>query len=235
MFRSLAALLGALVVAGSSVAGAAGIRGEYIEARTADVYTGPCFSNAEILIYGNQAVVAWKVTEGSYDGVDLAGLSVAAAVRGTTTFSEDKPAEARSVLIVDEKANDEQRKALVAMAKELAGERLSNVIEVRISRINMKIESHSAADTADSAHGQHAMPHAPRASFWAPGLAHILTRPLNDGDHACGNEVVAYPPLSKGTDVLPAYTLGHEFKGQGLNANWDDPNCRSSFVGHFAL
>ena len=47
------------------VAGAAGIRGEYIEARTADVFTGPCFSNAEVFIYGNQAVMAWKVTEGS--------------------------------------------------------------------------------------------------------------------------------------------------------------------------
>lgn len=235
MFRSLAALLGALLVAGSSVAGAAGIRGEYIEARTADVYTGPCFSNAEILIYGNQAVLAWKVTEGSYKGVDLSGLSVAAAIRGTTTFSEDKPAEARSVLIVDEKANDKQRKALVAMAKELAGERLSNVMDVRVSRINFKIESHSAADTVEAAHAHHTMPHAPRASFWAPGLAQIVTRPLDDRDHLCGNEVVAYPTLSKGTDVLPAFTLGHEFKGTGLNASWDDPNCRSSFVGRFAL
>ena len=35
--------------------------------------------------------MAWKVTEGSYQGVDLAGLSVAAAVKGSTTFSEDKP------------------------------------------------------------------------------------------------------------------------------------------------
>lgn len=235
MLRSLAALLGALVVAGSSVAGAAGIRGEYIEARTADVYTGPCFSNAEVLIYGNQAVVAWKVTEGSFNGVDLSGLSIAAAVRGTTTFSEDKPAEARSVLIVDEKANDKQRKALVAMAKELGGERLAHVVDVKTSRISFKIEAHSVADTAVGVHSQHAMPHAPRASFWAPGLAQILTRPLDDRDHLCGNEVVAYPPLSKGTEVLPAYTLGHEFKGKGLNSSWDDPNCRSSFVGRFAL
>ena len=79
------------------------------------------------------------------------------------------------------------------------------------------------------------MPHAPRASLWVPGLAQIVTRPLDDNDHFCGNEVVAYPPLSKGTSVLPAYTLGHQFKGNGLNASWDDPNCRSSFVGHFAL
>ena len=88
-----------------AIAGAAGIRGDYVEARTADVFTGPCFSNAEIFIYGNQAVMAWKVTEGSFDGVDLSGLSVAAAVQGTTTFSEDEPEQARAVLIVDEKAD----------------------------------------------------------------------------------------------------------------------------------
>ena len=78
------------------------------------------------------------------------------------------------------------------------------------------------------------MPHAPRASFWAAGLAQIVTRPLDENDHFCGNEVVAYPPLSQGVKALPAYTLGHEFKGEGLDTRWNDPNCRSSFVGHFA-
>src|SRR5947199_7622511 len=112
MRSSFAALCGALVLFGSSAAGAAGIKGEYLEARTADVFTGPCFSNAEVFIYGNQAVMAWKVTEGSYRGIDLGGLSVAAAVRGTTTFSQDKPEQALAVLIVDDKANPAQREAL---------------------------------------------------------------------------------------------------------------------------
>ncbi len=90
---------------GASLASAAGIRGDYVEARTADVFTGPCFSNAEVFIYGNHAVMAWKVTEGSWKGVDLRGLCVAAAVNGTTTFSEDQPEKATAVLIVDSKAN----------------------------------------------------------------------------------------------------------------------------------
>jgi len=234
MSKLMAALCGVLVLAGSGVAGAAGIRGDYVEARTADVFTGPCFSNAEVFIYGHQAVMAWKVTEGSWDGVDLSGLGVAAAVRGTTTFSEDQPEGARAVLIVDEKATARQREALVALAKALGGARLTHVVSVKTSRLSLMIEEHATAD-AGTPHGAHAMPQAPRASFWAPGLAEILTRPLDDGDHFCGNEVVAYEPLSKGTRVLPAYTLGHQFKGQGLNTNWNDPNCRSSFVGHFAL
>jgi hypothetical protein len=235
MRKSVSALCGALVLFASGVATAAGIQGEYVEARTADIYTGPCFSNAEVLIYGDQAVMAWKVTEGSFQGVDLSGLTIAAAVRGTTTFSEDKPELARAVLIVDEKADSQQRGALIAMAKTLGGKRLENVAEIKTARLSLKIENHKMTAAADPSHASHGMPHAPRASFWAAGLAQIVTRPLDDRDHFCGNEEVAYTPLSKGVEALPAYTLGHQFKGTGLGARWDDPNCRSSFVGRFSL
>jgi hypothetical protein len=234
MVKSLATLCGALVLWGASVAGAAEIRGDYIEARNADVYTGPCFSNAEVLIYGDQAILAWKVTDGSFDGVDLSGLGVAAAIKGTTTFSEDRPGEARSVLIVDQKATPRQREALVALAKALAGDRLAHVEAVKTSLISMMIEEHARDDSTSSRQAEHRMPHAPYASFWAPGMAEIATRPLDEGDHFCGNEVVAYAPLSKGVDVLPAYTLGHQYRGKELHVTWDDPNCRSSFVGHFS-
>ncbi len=212
------------------------IRGDYIESRTADIYTGPCFSNAEVFITGNQAVLAWKVREGSFKGVDLAGLTVAAAIRGTTTFSEDKPEEAKSVLIVDRRADKAQREALIELAKTLAGERLNHVVAVKSALIAMTVEeeSHEGSAEQDMKAHLHATPKAPHASFWAAGLAEILTRPLDERDHFCGNETVAYQPLSRGVDVLPAYTMGASFKGEGLNVNWNDHNSRGSFVGTFA-
>ena len=79
MFTAIATLCGTLALAAGP---STQIRGDYVEARNADVYTGPCFSNAEVFITGNRAVMAWKVTEGTYQGQDLQGLSVAAAVRG---------------------------------------------------------------------------------------------------------------------------------------------------------
>lgn len=234
MRNSLAAWLGALVLLATGVAQAAGIQGEYVEARTADVFTGPCISNSEVFTTGNQAVLAWKVSRGAWEGTDLSGLCVAAAIKGTTTFSEDDPAKAEAVVIVDQKATPRQREALVAMACELGGARLRNVAAVKTAKMSLKIEANhaSAADEPSHAHG---MPHAPRASFWAAGLAHIITRPLDDGDHFCGNEVIAYQPLSQGIKALPAYTLGHEFKGEELDTRWNDPHCRSSFVGTFSL
>jgi len=232
MFKTWAATCGALILA-VGTADAAGLRGEYVEARTNDVFTGPCFSNAEVYITGHQAVVAWKVTEGSYQGVDLAGLSVAAAVLGTSTFDADRADGARSVLIVDQAANPRQREALIALAKSLGGDRLKNVVEVRTSVISMMVEH--GADAATPEHGLHQMPKAARASFWAPGLAEIRTRPLDEDDHKCGNEELAFSPLSKGVDVKPAYTLNNSFRGQGLGTRWDDPNARSSMVGSFSL
>lgn len=229
-----AAACAALMIAVSTTARADGIQGDYVEARTADVFTGPCFSNAEIFIYGKQAVMAWKVRQGSWNGVDLSGLCVAAAVKANTTFSEDAPDRAESVLIVDRKATAAQRAALIDLAKNLGGDRLSKIAAVKTVHMSLKVEDHGESASAAAAHPAHAMPQAPPATFWASGLAQIVTRPLDDRDHVCGNEVVAYSPLSKGVTATPAYTLAHQFQGDALNNRWDDPNCRSSFVGRFA-
>jgi Protein of unknown function (DUF1326) len=234
MRTTLSALFGTLLTLATTIASAAGIQGDYIEARTADVFTGPCISNSEVFITGNQAVMAWKVNQGTWKGTDLSGLCVAAAVRGTTTFSEDQPDRAACVLIVDEKATASQRDALVKMAQELGGARLKHVLAVKTARMSLKLENHATSE-AEVSHAAHSMPQSPRASFWAAGLAQIVTRPLDENDHFCGNEVIAYPPLSRGVKAAPAYTLGHEFKGQELDTRWNDPNCRSSFVGRFSL
>ncbi|HWE39535.1 MAG TPA: DUF1326 domain-containing protein [Isosphaeraceae bacterium] len=234
MTRTLAALCGLLTLAAPALAGTPRIQGDYIEARNADIYTGPCFSNAELFIRGNQALLAWKVREGKWDGVDVAGLCVAAAVQADSTFSVDLPEKARAILIVDRRANPEQRKALIALARQLGGARLDHVVAVRTSTMALTVEDHEPATSAEhSAHDD--MPTTPMSLFWAPGLAEIRTRSLDHGDHFCGNESVAYEPLSKGVDVQPAYTLGHSFRGEGLDSRWSDPNCRSSFVGRFAL
>lgn len=227
------ALCAAILTLCPALAQAVEVQGDYVEARNADVFTGPCFSNAEILIVGKQAVMAWRVNQGTWKGVDVAGLCVAAAVQADTTFTKDDPAKSRAVLIVDSRADEPQRAALLDMARTLGGARLANrPVAVVSTRMQMKLETPHGS--SEAAHAGHSMPQTPRASFWAAGVAQIVTRPLDERDHFCGNEVVEYPPLSTAVEAKPAYTLNHEFKGEGLDTRWDDPNCRSSFVGHFA-
>jgi len=43
----------------------ADIHGQYVEARTADIYTGPCFANSEVELTGNLAVLGWKIEKGA--------------------------------------------------------------------------------------------------------------------------------------------------------------------------
>src|SRR5260221_9868523 len=100
------------------------IRGEYIEARKADVYTGPCFANSESGLVGELAVFGWKVDKGSWQGVSLDGLSVVAAVKANSTLGDvyRTAYPVKSILTVDDKATLDQRAALRSFARKMGGD-----------------------------------------------------------------------------------------------------------------
>ena len=62
--------------------GKGSVTGAYVEARTAEVFTGGCIMNSEAETMGKQAVLAWKVDRGSFNGIAIDGLSVVAALSG---------------------------------------------------------------------------------------------------------------------------------------------------------
>src|SRR6185436_21058300 len=87
-------------------AAADSITGTYLESRTCQVYTGPCFANAETALAGREAVMAWNIESGKKDNVDLAGLSVVMVVRGNDTLAYkgvEDPSELKLAVIVDSK------------------------------------------------------------------------------------------------------------------------------------
>src|SRR5947208_10416045 len=103
----VAALIG--VAAAPLLAGGKGtISGAYVEARTAEVFTGGCVMNSEAETVGKQAVLAWKVDRGSFNGVSIDGLSVVAAVVGDRNLGIHEigggKATTRSVVFVDARA-----------------------------------------------------------------------------------------------------------------------------------
>ena len=71
------AALASLAVSPLMAAGKGTLSGVYVEARTAEVFTGGCIMNSEAETMGKQAVLAWKVDRGTFNGVTLDGLSVA--------------------------------------------------------------------------------------------------------------------------------------------------------------
>jgi len=216
-----AAAVGLLLAVSLAVPAKAGIQGDYIEVRGADVYTGPCFANSEMNLEGKQAILAWKVTSGSWEGVPLDGLAVVAVVRANATLGDrfEDPYPAKAILIVDANANTQQRAALVQFARSMAGRLTENVVRVEASPIRL----------SENEGGQHGS-----ASLAAGNLASIRTRGLCSGDHICGNEEVFYPPLTPVAHAMPAYTLQDSFQGQGLGVVWDRADARSAFVGTFS-
>src|SRR6185503_6041797 len=99
------------------------VNGEYLEVRSCDVYTGPCFANSEMGLSGKEGVLVWSVRDGNWNGVPLNGLSVIAVVRVNDTLGNVKyqPRQGKAVLIVDAKANAAQKTALTQFARSMAG------------------------------------------------------------------------------------------------------------------
>jgi hypothetical protein len=224
MLKLLGAAAGVCAVAG--IAYAAGlpdqrIRGNYIEARTADVYTGACFANSEVGQVGKHAVFGWNISSGRWQGVDLAGLSVLGVVQASHTLGDvhHSAYPVKSVLIVDSRAGALQRLALQNFAKTMAGDLLQEVLRVDYQPIKFHIKGHSI--------------HSRAVSLTAGAEAVIETRALEGSDGICHNEDVWYPPLVKVSHAMPAYALAHSFQGAGLGATWQNPFKRSAFVGTF--
>ncbi|HWR14268.1 MAG TPA: DUF1326 domain-containing protein [Terriglobales bacterium] len=198
------------------------ISGDYIETRTADVYTGACFANGEVNLMGNEAIMGWRVTNGSWDGVKLDGLSAVAVVRAKATLGDPyaNPYPAKSVLVIDDQASPQQRAALINFVHHMTGKLTDDVERVVDAPVDLSVAQ---------SHDRHG-----KALLRAGNFVTVQTRPLNGNDHICGNEETYYPPLTKTTHAMPVVAMKDEYQGPGLNANWSNSGKRSAFVGTFA-
>ncbi len=223
-----AVALAAVCFAAASVSFASGttgksINGNYIEARTADVYTGPCFANGEAEQVGREAVFGWQIAKGDWRGVDLSGLSVVGVVRTEHTIglSSEPVNPGKAVLIVDQNANPEQRLALMSFARQMSGDLLKDVVKVDYAPIQLSFDNGNM--------------HSGGARLTAGSLAEIRTRAMSAADHICGNEEIWYQPLTTLNHVMPAYTLENSYTGDALGETWHNRYKRSGFIGTFQL
>jgi hypothetical protein len=210
-----------LTLACGSMALAAGISGDYLETRNAEVYTGYCVANSEVGLVGNQAIMAWHIREGSWKGVQLDGLSIVGVTRASATLGDPfaNPYPAKAVLIVDARANSEQRTALQEFAQSMAQDLLKDVVKIEVAPIRMEIgegEKHGCA------------------TLEAGNLARIETRHIGGKDHLCGNEALYYQPLTSLSHAMPVFALDDEFHGNGLGVSWRINNKSTAFVGTFS-
>ena len=211
----VAALVGLAV--SPMVAGSKTVTGEYVEARTAEVFTGGCIMSSEAETIGKQAVLAWKVDHGTFNGVSLDGLSVVAAVAGDRNLGIQEigggRANVRSAVFVDQRANGAQQLALVAMATELSKGTVGNIVQVTQTPIQFADQGQVVQVSTNQV---------------ALAVNKVMTH-----DPTCGAQqwFHAFVPSAQATMGV---TEQNAFTGTALGTKWSDPNKRSGFVGTFA-
>ena len=197
------------------------ISGKYMEARTCQVYTGPCFANAEVNLTGKDALMAWNIEDGKHAGVNLAGLSVVMVVAASDTFAFEgvnDPKSMKSAILVDDKATGEQKEALIAFAKEHAVKAGKNVVRVDSAPISMSLDTGSLT-----------------GKLQAGKSVKLVTRKAKKGDCICMNEIEYYPPLTQVTNFAAGVATEGEFTGKGLGTTWSVPQSRSAYMGTFTF
>jgi hypothetical protein len=214
-------LTAALVLAlGAASANASEITGRYVEARTCDVWTGPCFANADNNLCGKNAVLAWQIEKGSLGGVTLDGLGVVAVLSASNTLGLEQSGPATTALIVDRRATDAQRDALVQFVRRQGGTLLQNVVAVERADVSLTVCECKNESCAEVKAGQ----------------ATVKTRCIDaDHDKACGNETAFYPPLTRGVRARPAAATEAGYRGRSLPNTWREFDRRGAYVGTFQV
>jgi hypothetical protein len=194
------------------------VTGEYVEARTAEVFAGGCIMNSEAETMGRQALMAWRITSGVYDGVTLDGLTVAAAVAGDRNLGMremggEEPTAVKAIITVDPRANAPQRDALVKLVRELSKGLITHVVRVDVAPVRFATSQNYVEVSV-------------------PDTMMLTVNKEMKHDPSCG-AMQWFKPFTTLADATMGVAEEHSFDGNGLNTKWSAPNKRSAFFGTF--
>ena len=198
----------------SSKAESVSLRGDYVEVRTASVFAGACHYNGEVVTTGRDALMAWKVTSGTWQGVDLSGVRVMAIVSADANLGESNAAR-QSEIIIDSSASRTQALAVTNALKEKYAESLGKIVEVRTAPIAFERNGRTYAVVSNEATiNVEAMPN----------------------DLCCKMpNLVWYAPLVGLENRKVGYTSKALYSGKVVGEPWSRSGENSAFYGTFSL
>ena len=216
--RKVLFMLTIVVLAGSafvfsSQAENVSVRGDYVEVRTASVFAGACHYNGEVVTTGREAMMAWNVTSGKWQGVDLTGVRVMAIVSSDANLGE-KNAARKSEVVIDSPSRS-QSLAILNAIKEKYSASLGDIVKVRNAPIKFVREGKTYAVAADDATiAVEAMPN----------------------DLCCKMpNLVWYTPLVGLENRKVGYTTNAIYSGNTVGEQWSRAGENSAFYGSFSF
>jgi hypothetical protein len=191
------------------------ITGDYVEARSASVFTGACHFNGEVVTTGRDAIVAWNIKQGTFDQVDLAGVRAVAVVSSDQNLSE-RDAVRKTELVIDESASQQQAEALVAMLNAKSSASIGSIVAVKRAPIRISQENGRSIVTAGD-------------------IAKLDIQAMPDGECCKQPNNVWYTPLVTLSDQKVGYTTAASYVGGAAGAAWERGDENSAFYGKFTL
>ena len=178
------------------------------------MFAGACHYNGEVVTTGRDAMMAWNVTSGKWQGVDLSGVRALAIVTSDANLSENNAARSAEI-IIDSGASQTQSQALLDALKVKYAATLGNVVTVRSAPIKFDHKGRTYAVAADDATiNVEAMPN----------------------DLCCKMpNLVWYSPLVGLENRKVGYTVNATYSGKALANPWSRSGENSAFYGSFSL
>lgn len=209
-----AALL-VLGLAGRPALAAPAVSGDYVEARSCNVYVGACHAQGEFTTAGRQAILAWKVREGTVDGIRLDGLTAVALVTADRNLGAPG-AQRKAVLYVDASATADQRAALAKLLKDRAGDSLGDLLAVKEAKI--------AFDQTSDA-----------VQVNAAGVATLKAKKEAAKLCCIQKYEVWYQPFFPIADGKIGYSVLNEYKDATLQTAWSGSDQNNTYFGSFSF
>jgi hypothetical protein len=191
------------------------IVGDYVEARTASVFAGACHYNGELVTTGRDAVMAWSIASGTYNGTDLSGVKAMAAVSSQANLGDDHAAR-QSELVIDTAASSAQAAAFTALLHDQCGSQLGQITAIHRAPVSFSDEALSYHVTAEN-------------------FASLSIQPMPNNECCLQPNLVWYTPLfhidhrKVGFTTTAAYTAGT------VGDAWQQSGENSAFYGSFSV
>jgi hypothetical protein len=201
-------------------------RGAYVEARTASVFAGACHYNGEFVTAGREALCAWRIDSGSFLGVDLAGVRIAAIVTGDHNLdvseSEANHAGAapgfarRSEIVYDGRLSPERAAAAVRWLASTRADLLGSVVDVIGAPLEVAIDAETY-------------------SVRAPNRFELTGALMPDRACCAMPQNVWYAPLERLEHPLVGLDATFQVRAPSLDRAWSRPDDNAAFTGRFGV
>ncbi|MFN2533229.1 MAG: DUF1326 domain-containing protein [Pyrinomonadaceae bacterium] len=198
----------------SSQAENVSLRGDYVEVRTASVFAGACHYNGEVTTTGRDAMLAWNVTSGKWQGVDLTGVRVMAIITASSNLSDSNAAR-ESEVVIDTRASRSQALAMLNALHEKYAATLGKIVSVKYAPVSFAKSNGKFSVAADD------------ASINVEALPNDLCCKMPN--------LVWYSPLVGVENRKVGYTTNAAYTGDSVSEPWMRSGENSAFYGTFSL